>query len=73
MSRKARDANRAADDAADRDDDVQGTETNFEITRTWDAVEEDVGGNLIVTSVSEAEKRKRYGSTRVGIDLEHRI
>lgn len=62
MSRRGRDANgaAAADDAADQDD-VQGAETNFEITRTWDAVEEDIGGNLIVTSISEAEKRKRYG------------
>lgn len=66
MSRRGRDANgAAADDAADQDD-VQGAETNFEITRTWDAVEEDVGGNLIVTSVSEAEKRKRYITS--GID-----
>lgn len=66
MSRRGRDANgaAAADDAVDQDD-VQGAETNFEITRTWDAVEEDVGGNLIVTSVSEAEKRKRYGAAGI--------
>ena len=48
------------DGVGDKDDDVAGQETNFEVTRTWDDLDEDVEGRLIVSSTSEAEKRKRY-------------
>ncbi|KAK5953522.1 hypothetical protein OHC33_005466 [Knufia fluminis] len=60
MSRRRVDIRDGADhDAAgDRDDDARGQETNFEVTRTWDDLEE-IDGNLAVTGVSEAEKRKR--------------
>ena len=47
------------DGAGDREDDGRGQETNFEVTRTWDDLEE-IDGNLAVTAISEAEKRKRY-------------
>lgn len=46
------------DVVAEREDDGQGQETNFEVTRTWDDLEE-VDGAIAVTSISEAEKRKR--------------
>jgi len=60
MSRRRVDARDGADNdaAGDREDDARGQETNFEVTRTWDDLEE-IDGNLAVTGISEAEKRKR--------------
>ena len=60
MSRRRVDARDGADNDAngDREDDARGQETNFEVTRTWDDLEE-IDGNLAVTGISEAEKRKR--------------
>lgn len=43
----------------DKEDDARDQETNFEVTRTWDDLEE-IDGNIAVTGISEAEKRKRY-------------
>ncbi len=60
MSRRRVDTEHGADNdaAGDREDDATGQEKNFEVTRTWDDLEE-IDGNLAVTGVSEAEKRKR--------------
>lgn len=46
------------DGAGGREEEHLGQETTFEVTRTWDDLEE-VDGNITVTVVSEAEKRKR--------------
>ncbi|KAK5071181.1 hypothetical protein LTS08_000181 [Lithohypha guttulata] len=46
------------DGVADREDDAQAGEQDFGIQRTWEDIEE-IDGNLIVTGISEAEKRKR--------------
>ena len=51
------------DAGGDKEDDARGQETNFEVTRTWDDLEE-VDGALAVTGISEAEKRKRYDRSR---------
>lgn len=46
------------DGVGTREEETLGQETTFEVTRTWDDLEE-VDGNITVTSISEAEKRKR--------------
>lgn len=49
------------DAGGDKEDDTRGQETNFEVTRTWDDLEE-IDGTIAITGVSEAEKRKRYSN-----------
>lgn len=60
MSRRRNDIDDEAgnDGIGGREEETLGQETTFEVTRTWDDLEE-VDGNITVTSISEAEKRKR--------------